>query len=168
MHFGTYMGIFWILKFILYPLGFKITFLLILYACLSLAVPFIGYFYLKSYRDRVCDGVISFGQACLFTLLMYMFASLLSSVAYYVYFQFIDNGFIAEQYCYLYDTLGGMLGNGGNENLIEAMELAKDNIRSMTPINMTFSFLSNNIVICSIIAIPTALIGMRRRKTAEA
>ena len=27
MHFGTYMGIYWILKFILFPLGFHIPFL---------------------------------------------------------------------------------------------------------------------------------------------
>ena len=94
MHFGTYMGIYWILKFILFPLGFHIPFLSLLFVILTLAVPFIGYHYVKMYRDKICGGSIQFSHAVLFTIFMYMFASLLVAVAHYAYFQFIDHGFI--------------------------------------------------------------------------
>lgn len=80
MHFGTYMGIYWILKFILFPLGFHIPFLSLLFVILTLAVPFIGYHYVKMYRDKICGGSIQFSHAVLFTIFMYMFASLLVAV----------------------------------------------------------------------------------------
>ena len=80
MHFGTYMGIYWILKFILFPLGFHIPFLSLLFVILTLSVPFIGYHYAKMYRDKICGGSIQFSHAMLFTIFMYMFASLLVAV----------------------------------------------------------------------------------------
>ena len=53
MIFGTYMGVFWILKFTLVPLGMTSPFLLLLFICLTLCVPFMGYYYTKIYRDKV-------------------------------------------------------------------------------------------------------------------
>ena len=105
MHFGTYMGIYWILKFILFPLGFHIPFLSLLFVILTLAVPFIGYHYVKMYRDKICGGSIQFSHAVLFTIFMYMFASLLVAVVHYIYFQFIDHGFIVNSYIQLWDEL---------------------------------------------------------------
>ena len=60
MIFGTYMGVFWILKFTLVPLGMTSPFLLLLFICLTLCVPFMGYYYTKIYRDKVCGGTIGF------------------------------------------------------------------------------------------------------------
>lgn len=48
MHFGTYMGAYWILKFILFPLGLTIPFLLFLFFGLTLGVPFMGYYYART------------------------------------------------------------------------------------------------------------------------
>ena len=94
MIFGTYMGLFWILKFILVPLGLTSPFLLLLFICLTICVPFMGYYYTKLYRNRVCDGSITFFHAWLFNVFMYVCASLLTSAAHYVYFAFIDQGYI--------------------------------------------------------------------------
>ena len=105
MHFGTYMGIYWILKFILFPLGFHIPFLSLLFLILTLSVPFIGYYYVRMYRDKICGGSIQFSHAVLFTIFLYMFASLLVAVAHYIYFQFIDHGFIINSYTQLWDEL---------------------------------------------------------------
>ena len=76
MIFGTYMGLFWILKFILVPLGLTSPFLLLLFICLTICVPFMGYYYTKLYRNRVCDGSITFFHAWLFNVFMYVCASL--------------------------------------------------------------------------------------------
>ena len=43
MLFGTYLGGYWILKFILFPLGLTIPFLSFLFVGLTLCVPFMGY-----------------------------------------------------------------------------------------------------------------------------
>lgn len=72
MHFGTYMGIYWILKFILFPLGFHIPFLSLLFVILTLSVPFIGYHYAKMYRDKICGGVSIFACHALHYIYVYV------------------------------------------------------------------------------------------------
>lgn len=94
MLFGTYMGGFWILKFILFPVGLSVPFLLFLFMGLTLCVPFMGYYYARMYRNQVCGGGISFLHAWVFTVFMYMFAALLAAVAHYIYFRFIDHGYV--------------------------------------------------------------------------
>lgn len=71
MLFGTYMGGFWILKFILFPVGLSVPFLLFLFMGLTLCVPFMGYYYARMYRNQVCGGGISFLHAWIFTVFMY-------------------------------------------------------------------------------------------------
>ena len=103
MHFGTYMGVYWILKFILFPLGLSIPFLLFLFFGLTLGFPFMGYYYARTYRDKVCGGSIRFLQAWVFIVFMYMFAALLTAVAHYIYFRFIDHGLIVNTYMGMFD-----------------------------------------------------------------
>lgn len=98
MLFGTYLGGYWILKFILFPLGLTIPFLSFLFVGLTLCVPFMGYYYVRMYRNTVCSGSISFLHAWIFTVFMYMFAALLTAVAHYIYFRFIDHGFVINAY----------------------------------------------------------------------
>lgn len=159
MHFGTYMGVYWILKFILIPPGLTIPFLLFLYMGLTLAVPFLGYHYAKMYRNKICGGSIGFSHACLFTLFMYMFASLLTAACHYIYFQFIDHGLIMEQ-CINIMQQAAELPNMEKEK--EMFMNAIDNIKALSPIDITMQFLSNNVFWGSVIAIPTALLVMKR------
>ncbi|MCK9159420.1 MAG: DUF4199 domain-containing protein, partial [Bacteroidaceae bacterium] len=77
MKYGTYMGIFWIVKFILFPLGFTQPILSLLFIILTLGVPFLAYFLVKKYREEACGGYIRFTHALVFTIFMFMFASLL-------------------------------------------------------------------------------------------
>lgn len=162
MHFGTYMGVYWILKFILFPLGFTIPFLSFLYVGLTLGVPFIGYHYAKMYRNKICGGFISFAHACLFTLFMYMFASLLVAVAHYVYFQFIDHGFIMNKYAELMEQVTTALP--GMETEKEMLKNAMDSVQILSPIDITMQLLSSNVFFGSILAIPTALFVMKRNR----
>lgn len=166
MHFGTYMGVYWILKFILFPLGFTIPFLSFLYVGLTLGVPFIGYHYAKMYRNKICGGAISFGHACLFTLFMYMFASLLVAVAHYVYFQFIDHGFIMNKYAELMEQVTTTLP--GMETEKELLKNAMDSVQTLSPIDITMQLLSSDVFFGSILAIPTALFIMKRRRNTPA
>ncbi len=163
MLFGTYMGSFWILKFIIFPLGLTIPFLLFIFVGLTLSVPFIGYYYAKAYRNQACGGYINFLHAWIFTLFMYLFAALLTAVAHYVYFRYIDQGFV-------FDTYGNILNNLPPETtkgMGEYITLAKDSlsvIRAMKPIEITMQLMSQNVFYGSLIAIPTALFVMRKQK----
>lgn len=160
MHFGTFMGIYWILKFILFPLGFTIPFLSFLFLALTLAVPFLGFHYVKMYRNKICGGAISFSQAMIFTVFMYMFASLLVAVAHYIYFKYIDHGFIIDlltkQWNALFASIVGM------EEYKTAMMDAIENAQSLTAVDITLQCLSTNVLWGVIFSIPTALAVMKK------
>lgn len=167
MHFGTYMGVYWILKFILFPLGMGIPFLMFLFIGLTLGVPFMGYYYVRTYRDKVCGGTIKFLQAWVFTVFMYMFAALLTAVAHYVYFRFIDHGFIINTYMEMlnqsslapqFAAMGGYISE-----LKEMLAL----IKTLSPIDITMQLMSQNVFYGSILAVPTALLVMRKPKSPE-
>lgn len=47
MRYGTGMGLLWSFKFMLFPLGLRIPFLLLLFIVLTLGVPILGYIFAK-------------------------------------------------------------------------------------------------------------------------
>lgn len=165
MHFGTYMGVYWILKFILLPLMFIIPFFQLLYTILTLAVPIVGYYYAKMYRDKMCGGIIRFSHAVFFTVFMYMFASLLMAAVHYVYFQFIDHGFIFNALAEYWDQTieQSSLSLADKELSKEMFDIHK--INSLSAINITMQMLSSDVFFGSILAIPTGLMVMKKAKT---
>lgn len=60
MRYGTGMGLLWAFKFMLFPLGLRIPFLQLLFIVLTIGVPFLGYIFAKKFRERHCDGSITF------------------------------------------------------------------------------------------------------------
>lgn len=169
MHFGTYMGIYWILKFILFPIGITIPFLSFLFIGLTLGVPFIGYYYVRMYRDKICGGYIDFLPAWAFTVFMYMFASLLAAVGHYIYFQFIDQGFIFSSIQKSLNEVMQLLAN--QQQLTEQTKNVINELttifRSLTPFDITMQMISKNMIFGAIIALPTALFVMRKGRPVE-
>ena len=135
MRYGTGMGLLWSFKFMLFPLGLRIPFLLLLFIVLTLGVPILGYIFAKKYRERYCNNAISFGKALLFTIFMYMFASQFKTTAQAELLPSIDQ-----------------------------LQEAFDMVAALTPLQITFQLISNNIFYGMLIAIPTALLIMRKPK----
>ena len=152
MYFGTLMGLFWIIKFTFLPLGFTIPLLQLLFVLLTFFVPILGYLYARKFRNRYCGGSITFSRAFAFTVLMYLFAALLAAVAHYIYFRYIDNGFLIDSYI-------GQLEESIDQ-FIEGFSL----ISSLSPIQLTFQLISQNFMYGVLLALPTALLVMRRKK----
>lgn len=144
MLFGTYMGGFWILKFILFPVGLSVPFLLFLFMGLTLCVPFMGYYWV-------------------FTVFMYMFAALLAAVAHYIYFRFIDHGYVINTCETMVDTLA-QSNMPGMDSYIATYQEALETARLLSPIDITLQMISSNVFWGSILAFPTALFVMRRKK----
>ena len=154
MHFGAYMGVYWILKFILVPLSFTVPFLQFLFIGLTIGVPFMGYYYLKIYRDKACKGSITFSHA------------MLVSVAHFLYFQFIDNGFIVTGLANQMDQVLEINKDAADYDLLlNTVNSFKDEAGTLTAAKITLRLFSNNITAGLILAIPTALIGKRKFKT---
>ena len=163
MRFGTAMGIFWIFKFIFLPLGFKVPFLQILFIILTCSVPFLGYRYARTYREKYCGGELSFIRAYTFLMLMYFFAALLTSAGHFVYFNFIDNGFITDTYLAQLETLKSNV-TGEMETSVDQLMETFNVIAGLSPIQLTLQLIFQNIFYGSLLALPTALFVMKRKK----
>ena len=163
MRYGTAMGIFWTLKFVLFPMGMKMPLLLMLFFLLTLAVPVMGYLFARRFRDQECGGVIGYGRALMFTAFMYMFASLFTAIIHYVYFRYIDNGLIVGTY---YDMLNQLAAGatGDLEASIAQLREALDIVSNLSPVEISLQLISQDIFYCLIIAFPTALLVMHKPK----
>ena len=163
MRYGTVMGIYWTLKFVLFPAGMKMPLLLTLFFIATLAVPVLGYMFVRKFRDKDCEGVISFSRAFLFTAFMYLFASLFATIIHYIYFRYMDNGLIINTYYAMLDQLGA--GSTGElAASIGQFREALNVIAQLTPVEISLQLISQNIFYCVLIAIPTALLVMRKPK----
>lgn len=163
MYFGTLMGLFWIIKFTFLPLGFTIPLLQLLFVLLTFFVPILGYLYARKFRNRYCGGSITFSRAFAFTVLMYLFAALLAAVAHYIYFRYIDNGFLIDSYIGQLEAMKPAATEELKESIdqfIEGFSL----ISSLSPIQLTFQLISQNFLYGTLLALPTALLVMRRKK----
>ncbi len=163
MQYGTYMGLYWIFKFFFFPLGLVMPLLELLFLVMTIAVPVIGYLFTKRYRDRYCeDGCISFFRAWVFCFLVYLFAALLTAVAHYIYFAFIDGGFLFRTYAGMLQQLAEM---EGMETMADSVNEMLDTVRQLSPIKLTMQLISQNIFYGCLLAIPTALLVMRKKRS---
>lgn len=163
MRYGTAMGIFWACKFVLFPLGMSMPLLLIFFFILTLSVPILGYLFVRKYREQQCEGVLNFSRAYIFTIFMYMFASLFVAVIHYLYFRYIDNGMIVNTYQGMIDQMNAV-ATGDMKESLEQFRTALDVVSSLTPLEITLQLLTQNVFYCSILAIPTGLLVMRNKK----
>lgn len=163
MRYGTIMGIFWTLKFILFPLGMQRPLLLMAFFLLTLIVPVVGFFLARQYRDRECEGILSFSRAFLFTSFMYMFAALFVTIAHYIYFRYMDNGYIVS--CYQ-DMLTQVTtkATGELKESMDQFQQALDIISTLSPLEISIQLITQNIFYCTLIALPTALLVKREKK----
>ena len=84
-------------------------------------------------------------------------------VVHYIYFRYIDGGFVFEAYRSILnqfkETAGAELTTSLNQ-----FEEAIDLLSGLTPLEMTFQLISQNMFYGMLMAIPTALIVMRKKK----
>ena len=158
MIYGTSMGIFWILKFMLIPFIFTMPFTSLLFLGLTAAVPFLGYFFVRQYRNRYCvGGRIGFVPAWIFSILMYAFAALLVSVAHYIFFRYVDGGAMVANYTAILEELQHTAPE--MEEVVTQYKEATELVAAMAPIEMTIQLLLNNLFYGMILALPTAFLA---------
>lgn len=163
MRYGTYMGLFWMVKFFFFPAGLTNPLLMLLFVLCTLAVPFIAYFMARSFRDKYCGGVIRFSQAWVFVTFMYLFAALLTAIAHYIYFAYLDQGYLVNTYSSLIEEMRNMKLEGVEEYL-KQMEQVLEVVRNLSPIEMVVQLLSQNVIYGSILALPVAFLVRRKKR----
>ena len=163
MRFGTYMGAFWIIKFILLPLGFQMPLLQLLFILCTVFVPILGYIYARRFRNLYCEGTISFFRAFLFVVCMYIFAAMLTAIGHYVYFQFIDQGYLFDMYRQQLNEVKAA-AQGDLAKSIDQLMVAFDTVSALSPIQLTFQLITQNVFYGILLALPTGLVVMKYKR----
>lgn len=150
---GTLMGLFWLAKFTLVPLGIVMPPLMLLFLVLTACVPFVGYAMARNYRNRYRAGVIGFGEAWLFLFLTFLYASLLTAMGYFIYFRFIDGGFILNSLEEMVEEFLSSLPQLQREQMGSQMRELINAQRSLTPISIALQQMSQNLMMGAIMAL---------------
>lgn len=120
---------------------------------------------LRLFRNNVLDGRISFRRAFGYSLLTFAYASLLMAAAQYIYFQFIDHGFLISRYTEMVSTeeFKSMMGIYGIRQ--EDMNAAMETLSSLRPIDIALQFLTTDIILGVIVSLPIAAIIKSNKRT---
>ena len=155
MYYGTLFGFIMIVTNILYILGLKSPLCSTLFLGHTIASPFIAGRFAKRYRKQELDDSITLSQAWLFLIIMYTCSAILTAVAQFIYFQYIDNGyfmeFILEQFATIInsDDFDTVLKN----QFIETAELLK----KLSTRDIVLQLFSTNIMFSPIITLIIAI-----------
>jgi hypothetical protein len=168
MHYGTLMGIFWTLKFVLFPMGMNAPVLLVAFFLLTfIGVPVLGFRFAQQYRNRECQGSINFSKAFLFTASMYFFATLFVTIAHYIYFQYMDNGLIVTTYQDMLTQMADVATTEDMKTSLEQFQQALDIMAGLSPLEISIQLITQNIFYCTLLSLPTALLVTRKPKNKQ-
>ena len=168
MSMGTVLGVFYIVKFCLFPLGLKSGFAGLLFIALTLMVPFLVYRMVQRFCRVALPENVPFLTSWTFTLRIFFFASLLVAVAHYVYFAFIDGGALVQAYTESLNmlketTMEGVTSQLAWQDQLDLFEKTFASVAALTPIQLVMELFVNNLFWGSIAALFIALLTMRRK-----
>lgn len=127
------------------------------------SLPYAG-MRVRRFRDNVRDGELSFGRAYGYSTLMFFHAALLFAVAQFVYFQFIDHGFVLNTVTQMADTLKA----DPAMNVPGFGKMLDDSLRQMAvtrPIDYAMSYFTLNVMMGLVVGLPIA--GLVRKAKAQ-
>ena len=160
MRYGTILGALWIFIFATYIAALTTPALSLAFIILLIASPiYAGYLGVR-YRRKERDNSLGFIEAWSFMTIMYLCASLLSAIACYVYFQYLDNGFILATFKEQIDIYTSMdIG----EEMKKAFTETYDLLATMNPSDYCMQYLTSNIFITTILAPITSIFVHKKR-----
>jgi hypothetical protein len=175
MNFGAVVGLYYIVKFCLFPLSLHSTMVALLFLGLTLVVPSLVFMLVKRYRDQYCQGRLEFVHAWAFSVLIMGFGSLLAAAAHYIYFAYIDGGTMVGVLMQSIEQLQGidlstLEGSDADalaqyEQSVEIMKQTAEQLQRMSAIEITMGMLSNNFSWSIVLSLPIALfVSMRKIK----
>ena len=164
---GLLMSVWRSVCFYMYLYGFLSPMLSMASTLSTLMIPFLTGSRLRRYRDSLPGKMISFRRGVAFYVMVFFYASIVFALVQYVYFAFLDNGYLAEHYCQLMQTdqMKEMLkANGIPKKMVNEM---MDEMRNIKPSNFVLSVAWMNLMLGVMASVPFALIHRRTRPKQE-
>jgi hypothetical protein len=129
---------------------------------LMLSTPFFLMWRLCSFRDKALDGHISTRRSIAYSCYTMFYASLIFAVGQYVYFRYLDNGDFLKLL-----NAGKEIINSNSQTFgmtAGDVDLAVQTVSLMSPVELVFSFMMNNLVIGAVLSPAVALLSKMTEK----
>ena len=162
---GFFLALLWIACFAGYIIGLTSQFMALASMLMVITTPFFVASRLKKFRDEGREGVISFGRGYAYTIFVFFYGAVLLAVAQYLYFAYMDNG-------YLVNSFAKMMTSEEGRTMLEQYGMTKvvdDSLAEMAatrPIDYALNILTINISLGFILGVPIGLI-MQRKNAAK-
>lgn len=163
---GFFLAILWIVSFAAYIMGLTNQVLAMAAMLMVVMTPFFVASRLKKFRDEGRDGVISFGRSYAYTIFVFFYGAVLLAVVHYLYFAYMDNGYLVNSFAKMMSSDEGrlMLEQYGMTQMVDE-SLAE--MAATRPIDYALNILTINISLGFILGVPIGLIMQRRSAEAE-
>ena len=116
----------------------------------------------EPFRDYALDGQISYRRALAYSWYTFVYASLIFALAQYLYIRFYDSISLVTMMSNSIKAFGATYEQMGI-NETQMQESAKL-LTSLTPMELTFLFFTQNVFIGCILSLITAAFGMKRSR----
>ena len=157
---GSIIGGMWILSFLCFVGEFQMP--LLSFVAIALAIASVGVLVgrMKKFRDKVLYGRISFGRALLYSVQTCFEATLLMAVAQCVYFQFLDHGYLINQYVTMLSTpeYAAIVKESYGLDAKQLIAILQSTMGEVRPVEIAFQFLTVNVVVSLILSLPVAAV----------
>ncbi|MCR5819781.1 MAG: DUF4199 domain-containing protein [Bacteroidaceae bacterium] len=164
--YGVQVGLCWIISYglILYGLSEPLAGHFGLFTGIS-SLP-LAIWLMRQFRDQIAE--LPIGRAWHMALMIYLCASLLLALGQYIYFAYIDGGYMAREYSEILTNpeyrpmLESMLPNENYEQLTNDLVTT---LSTISPAKMAVQMMPISLLISFFLAIPTTFLSFTKPKT---
>ena len=152
---GARLAALWVVSFACYVIGISNPLYGVVAMALMIATPFFVSLRVMKFRDKGLGGVISFGRAWGYSLYMFFYASILLALAQYVYFAYIDHGYMLHSFSEALSSSEAqqMVKQYGAQQMVQE---SLEQLGQMRPIDYALNILTMNIMIGAVLGLPIA------------
>lgn len=158
---GALLGLWWAATFCTFAGQFSEPMLSALSLLLIVMWPFFLGWRLKKFRDDAREGKLSFLRGWGYCVFSVFYASLVLAVVLYVFFAYIDNGELLNQYANLLMSDEGKAAAeayGMHKEMMDSIDM----MRALSPIEIVYNFMTSVIMTGSLVG--AAIAAVLRKK----
>ena len=155
------LSLLWIGSFACYIKGLSSPTLAFAALLLMTLSPFFAASRLRHFRDYAREGFITFKRGYAYTVMSFFYAGLLMAAAIYVYFEFMDNGYLLSVYSSVMDSEEGkrvLEMSGMKEQMMQGLQ----DLYNMRPIDFSVNILTAIIFTGFVLGLPIAALLQRK------
>ena len=159
---GALLAVLWVASFVCYIVGMARPLWGMVAVVLMVSTPFFVARRLAGFRDTGRNGVISLRRGWAYTVFVFFYAAVLLALAQYVYFAYLDRGFLLMSFTNALSApeVKQALEQAGMQ---QAMKESLEQMGQLRPIDYALNVLTVNIMVGIVLGLPIAALMQRKR-----